>query len=97
MSPSSLLDEGEPDRVHAGDEPTPLKRGQTTQERLAERKGGGFLHTVLRTLVGLAVVALLLVGIFLAASALEGDPKVERAPWAAKSAPDVKPDGLADQ
>jgi hypothetical protein len=79
------------------EEETPRPRGRTTQEMLAERSGPGFLGTVLRTVVGIAIVAVLLVGIYFGARALEGDKPVERAPWAAKNAPDVKPAPLDPQ
>lgn len=87
---------GSTERDAAEDGPTPLKRGRTTQEMLADRRGPGFVRTLLRTLAGLAVVAVLLAGLYFGASALEDD-KVERAPWAAESTPDAKPATLDDQ
>lgn len=79
------------------DRQAPVKRGRTTQEMLDERRGPGFFGTLLRTLIGLGVFVAVLAVVYFAASALEGDKKVERAPWAAKSAPDVKPASLVDQ
>lgn len=79
------------------DRPAPLKRGRTTQEMLAERRGPGFVGTVARTLVGLLAVVAVLAVIYVGASALEGDDGPQRAPWAERSAPDVTPAPLADQ
>ncbi len=95
MSPSVGADEPEPVDP---DQPAPLKRGRSTQDMLDERKGPGFVGTALRTLIGLLVVVALLAVVYFGASALEGDQKVEHAPWAAKSAPDdVVPASLVDQ
>ena len=73
------------------------QRGRSTADMIAENRGPGLFVTTLRTLVGVALVALVLFGIFLGARALEGDKPVERAPWATKGAPNVAPDPLVDQ
>lgn len=86
-----------PPETDPEDRPTPLNRGRTTQERLAEGRGPGFFGTLLRTLAGLGVLLVVLAVIFVVASVVQGDKPVERAPWAAKSAPDVTPAPLSEQ
>ncbi len=73
------------------------RRGKTIEELLAENSGPGFFTTAFRTLVGLLLVAALLVGIFFAASAIEGDAPEPRAPWTQAGAPDVVPSVLDKQ
>lgn len=71
--------------------------GRTTAQMVEDNKGPGLVVTGLRTLAGLAVAALVLLVIFLAASAIEGDGPPAQAPWAAKSAPAVTPPSLDAQ
>ena len=78
-------------------EPAPPRRGRTTQEMLAERRGTGPLGTLLRVGLALVAVVVLLGILYLGASALEGDEPVEHAPWADRSAPDVRPAPLEGQ
>lgn len=73
------------------------RKKRSTQDMLDERKGRGFVGSLARFVVGLAIVCVLLAGIFFGARALEGKDKTPVAPWAQKGAPDVKPDTLVDQ
>ncbi len=73
------------------------RKKRTTQDMLEENSGPGIVVTTLRTLVGFAIAAVLLVGLYFGASALEGDKQEPTAPWNAQGAPDVKPATLVDQ
>lgn len=67
---------------------------RTTAQLIEDNRGPGLAVTALRTVAGFAIAAVLLLAIFLAASAIEGDDPPAQAPWAAKSAPAVAPPPL---
>ena len=77
--------------------PKQMRKKRTTQDMLDENKGPGLLVTAGRTLLGFAIAAAILVGIFFAASAIEGDEREPLAPWNDRGAPQVAPATLADQ